>query len=77
MVTPMRPIAPPGSGSSISATMTPAKIAKKYHAWRASPAGGGSSASTSVTAIGTSAFQEMCRGLPALAAATVGVGTAT
>ena len=27
-VTPMRPIAPPGSGSNISPTMTPAKMAK-------------------------------------------------
>ncbi len=31
-VMPISPIAPPGSGSSIRPRMTPAKIAKKYHA---------------------------------------------
>ena len=38
-VTPISPIAPPGSGSSIRPRMTPAKIAKKYHAWGARPCG--------------------------------------
>src|SRR5512144_3444886 len=54
---PIRPIAAPGSGSSISATMTPANMAKKYQACWASPSGGGMTASTTATAIGTSAFQ--------------------
>ena len=58
-VTPIRPMAPPGSGSSISPTMTPAKMAKKYHACGASPAGAGMSAIAIATAIGTSAFQEI------------------
>jgi hypothetical protein len=31
-VTPMRPSAAPGSGSSMSPTITPAKIAKKFQA---------------------------------------------
>ncbi len=71
-------MAPPGRGSSISATMTPAKIAKKYHACGASPCGGGSNASASVTAIGAIAFQDTCGGLMALAAAGgAGEGTAS
>src|SRR5512137_1443270 len=51
-VTPISPMAPPGSGSSIKATITPAKIAKKYQACAANPAGGGSSASASVMMTG-------------------------
>ncbi len=37
--TPIRPMAAPGSGSSIRPTMTPAKMAKKYHACCARPSG--------------------------------------
>jgi hypothetical protein len=51
-------MAPPGRGSSISPTMTPANIAKKYHACGARPAGAGSQARTIATAIGATAFQE-------------------
>src|SRR5512145_3534083 len=53
---PIRPIAAPGSGSTIKATITPAKIEKKYHACWARPSGGGMIASTIVTAIGSKAF---------------------
>src|SRR5512137_813542 len=66
-VTPISPIAPPGSGSSIRPTITPAKIAKKYHACGARPSGGGINASASATAIGASAFQDTCGGLTAAA----------
>ena len=45
-VTPMSPIAPPGSGSNMRPTMTPTKIAKKYHACCGRPAGAGMSAMT-------------------------------
>src|SRR5512147_1434935 len=76
-VTPISPIAPPGSGSSISATMTPAKIAKKYHACGASPAGGGTSAINSVTAIGTIARHATCGGLIAFAMPTAGPAAGT
>src|ERR1035437_1938259 len=58
-VTPMRPTAPPGNGSSIRPTITPAKMAKKYQACGASPAGAGSSAITMATMIGVIAFQEI------------------
>src|SRR5512139_163123 len=57
VVTPIRPIAPPGSGSSISPTITPAKIAKKYQACGARPAGARISAMMTATAMGESAFQ--------------------
>src|SRR3954467_6672230 len=56
-VTPMRPIAPPGSGSNMRPTMTPAKIAKKYQACCGSPAGVGVSAGTAAPAPGAMAFQ--------------------
>src|SRR5450755_3087022 len=56
-VTPMRPMAPPGSGSSIKPTMTPANRAKKYQACGAKPAGAGSRAKTIATAIGARGFQ--------------------
>src|ERR1035437_1559425 len=62
-VTPMRPTAPPGNGSSIRPTITPAKMAKKYQACGASPAGAGSSAITTATTIGAIAFQEIFMGL--------------
>src|SRR5512146_45992 len=51
-VTPIKPMAPPGNGSNIKPTITPAKIAKKYHACCASPGGAGSRAMTTVTATG-------------------------
>ena len=65
VVTPIRPIAPPGSGSSIRPTITPTKIAKKYQACGARPSGGGISATMIATAIGASAFQLTCGGLTA------------
>ena len=57
--TPMSPMAPPGSGSSIRPTMTPAKIAKKYHACGARPAGAGIRAIAIATATGTTAFHSI------------------
>ncbi len=72
-VTPMRPMAPPGRGSTIRATITPAKIAKKYHACSARPAGGGKRASASVTPIGSSARQERWGTLSGGAVSTFGV----
>ncbi|OIQ68080.1 hypothetical protein GALL_503330 [mine drainage metagenome] len=62
-VTPMRPMAPPGNGSSIRPTITPAKIAKKYQACGASPVGAGSSAITTATTMGAIAFQEIVMSL--------------
>jgi hypothetical protein len=57
-LTPIRPMAAPGSGSSIRPTMTPAKMAKKYQACGARPAGGGISASTmAATTTGSRNFQ--------------------
>ena len=70
-------MAPPGSGSSISPTMTPAKIAKKYHACGASPSGGGNAAIASATRIGASAFHETWGGLTAWRAAVVRGGAGT
>src|SRR5512144_2609712 len=52
---PIRPIAAPGSGSSISATMTPANLAKKYQGCRARCPGGGMPAGPAGTAVGTPA----------------------
>src|ERR1035437_10630355 len=49
-LTPMMPIAPPGSGSSIKPTTTPAKMAKKYNAGWGSPSGAGIRAGTAVMA---------------------------
>src|SRR3954465_5675402 len=40
VVTPMMPIAPPGNGSRMRPTMTPAKIAKKYQACCGRPGAG-------------------------------------
>ena len=54
-VTPMRPMAPPGSGSTIRPTMTPAKMAKKYQACCGRPSGAGASASAMTTAMGSKA----------------------
>src|SRR6188474_1831933 len=51
-VTPMSPIAPPGSGSNMRPTITPTKIAKKYHACCGRPSGAGMSAMMIATAIG-------------------------
>ena len=73
-VTPISPIAPPGSGSSIRPRMTPAKIAKKYHAWGARPAGGGISASTIARTIGASAFHETCGGRTVTAGRGASIG---
>src|SRR5271166_6192881 len=58
-LTPMRPIAPPGNGSNISPTMTPAKMAKYHQANCGSPAGGGIKATMIATTIGAIPFQEI------------------
>src|SRR3954463_1254616 len=58
-VTPMSPMAPPGSGSNMSPTMTPTKMAKKYHACGARPAGGAMRAIAAAAAIGAMAFHGM------------------
>src|SRR5512134_2077888 len=55
-VTPIKPIAPPGSGSNMRPTMTPTKMAKKYHACCGSPAGAGMRAMMMATATGATAF---------------------
>src|SRR6185369_12291034 len=68
--TPISPIAAPGSGSTIRATITPAKMAKKFHAWGASPGGGGISANPAATARGRMNFQD---GIPV--AGSAGTGT--
>ena len=60
--TPIRPIAAPGSGSSTRPTMTPAKIAKKYHACCARPSGGGKAAMISATTIGQQRLPRERRG---------------
>ena len=52
-VSPIRPIAGAGSGSVTRPAMTPAKIAKKYHACGSSPFGVGTSASSATMASGT------------------------
>src|SRR5512134_835422 len=57
-VMPIRPIAPPGSGSNIRPTMTPAKIAKYHHACCGSPSGGGMSARMTAMATGAAAFHQ-------------------
>src|SRR4051794_7797322 len=59
IVTPISPIAPPGSGSNMRPTMTPTKMAKKYHACGARPAGGDMSAIAAATATGATAFHGM------------------
>src|SRR5688572_8872466 len=59
IVTPISPMAPPGNGSNMSPTMTPTKMAKKYHACGARPAGGDISAIATATAIGAMAFHGM------------------
>src|SRR5215207_3117029 len=56
-VTPKRLIAGPGNGSTIRPTITPAKMAKKYHACGARPAGAGMSAMISATTTGSRACQ--------------------
>src|SRR5208337_3875577 len=61
-VIPIRPIAPPGNGSSISPTMTPANIAKYHQANCGKPRGAGISARRIVTATGAIAFQKVCVG---------------
>src|SRR5271165_1872446 len=58
-VIPIRPIAPPGKGSNISPTMTPANIAKYHHANCGKPPGAGTNARTIAIAIGAIAFQEI------------------
>ena len=58
VVTPSRPMAPPGRGSSIRATTTPAKMAKYHHACCASPSGGATRARPIAMTIGTSALHE-------------------
>jgi len=55
----MRPIAPPGSGSNMRPTMTPAKIAKYNQACCGRPWGGGMTARMIATATGAMAFQEI------------------
>src|SRR5829696_439703 len=60
-VTPRRLTAGPGSGSTIRPTITPAKMAKKYHACGARPAGAGMTAMASATATGSRAFQSTRR----------------
>src|SRR5712692_5329399 len=59
----MRPMAPPGSGSNINPTMTPAKSAKKYHACCANADGGGISAMMIATATGAKCFHVSFRPL--------------
>ena len=61
VVTPIRPIAPPGSGSSTSATMTAAKMEKKCHACGGKPAGAGSNAMRIAVAMGAPTLHQ--RGL--------------
>jgi hypothetical protein len=46
IVTPISPIAEPGNVSRINPSTTPAKIAKKYHAFWDNPAGQGVNATT-------------------------------
>src|SRR5206468_11918580 len=53
VVRPIRPIAGAGSGSVTRPAMTPAKIAKKYHACGSSPCGAGRSAINATIASGT------------------------
>src|SRR5829696_2849707 len=62
-VTPKRLIAGPGKGSTIRPTMTPAKMAKKYHACGAKPAGTGMSAMISATAKGRRASKSRTGGV--------------
>src|SRR5687768_12054784 len=59
IVTPIRPMAPPGKGSNIKPTITPAKIAKKYQACCAKPAGAGMSAIAIATTTGARCFHVM------------------
>jgi hypothetical protein len=60
-VTPKRLIAGPGNGSTTRPTMTPAKMAKKYQACGAKPAGTGMSAMISAAATGDRACQFSAR----------------
>src|SRR6266851_8704879 len=55
-VIPMIAIAAPGSGSRTRPTITPTKMAKKYHAWWGRPDGAGTNARTRATAMGAIAF---------------------
>ena len=54
--------------------MTPAKIAKKYHAWGARPPGGGINARTSARTMGASAFHQTCGGWTVTAGRGVSIG---
>ena len=56
-VTPMSPMAPPGNGSNIKPTITPAKSAKKYQACCGRPSGAGMSASAIAIPTGATCFQ--------------------
>src|ERR1051325_4672958 len=73
---PIKPIAPPGKGSNIKPTITPAKIAKKYHACCASPAGAGISAIMMATRSGAKFFQVTSPAFCTGPAAGVGAGFA-
>ena len=55
-VMPIIAMAAPGNGSRIRPTITPTKMEKKYHAWRASPEGTGSKARRTAIATGANAF---------------------
>src|SRR5882762_4466441 len=57
-VRPINAMAAPGKGSRTNPTMTPTKMAKKYQACWAKPAGAGSNARTNATATGTIAFHD-------------------
>src|ERR1700722_8987640 len=53
---PITAMAAPGSGSRTRPTITPTKIAKKYHACGARPEGTGNNARTTTIATGANAF---------------------
>src|SRR3990172_10939904 len=50
-------MAPPGSGSNIKPTISPAKMAKNYQACCGKPSGTGASATTKATTRGAKCFQ--------------------